>query len=78
MGRPGNKDINEVVCIQLIVLKHATIATGGQVSLGSKFIKVLDYQYKRCQSTGPVQWSSPMVQSNTSALYCLPAELAYQ
>ena len=68
MGRPGNKAIKEV-----IILHHATIGTGGQVSLGSKIIKVHDYQYKGCQSTGPVQWSSPI----TSALYCLPAELAY-
>ena len=51
MGRPGNKAIKEV-----IILHHATIGTGGQVSLGSKIIKVHDYQYKGCQSTGPVQY----------------------
>ena len=52
MGKPGNKDIKEVV--QVIILHHATIGTDGQVSLGSKIIKVHDYQYKGCQSTGPV------------------------
>ena len=47
--------------MQVIILHHATIATGGQVSLGSKIIKVHDYQYKECQSTGPVQWSTPIL-----------------
>ena len=51
------------LCVQLIILHYATKGTDGQVSLGNKIIKVLDYQYKGCQSTDPVQWSSPLVHS---------------
>ena len=67
MGRPANKAIKEVVCTGY-KLHHATIATGGQVSLGSKIIKVLDCQYKGCQSTSPVERSSPILVHSTVCL----------
>ena len=61
------------LCAQVIILHHATIGTDGQVSLGSRIIKVHDYHAVQGMS---VHWSGPVVWS-TSALYCLPAELAY-